>query len=200
MDGYSRTVAYLKVLLPLAALALLSTLFLISRGANVEATIPFAEREIEERMRGQQVTAPFFSGTSAKGDEIMVTASIARPGGPTAPAVATDLEAVIKLADGGGQLTVQSDTGALHFDRDIASFTGHVVLTSANGLRVETEELNTTLDGITANSPGPVRATGPIGALDAGSMRLGTKTEGGPIHMLFNDRVKLVYDPQKSER
>ena len=99
MDRYSRMVALLKVLLPLAALALLSTLFLISRGVNIEATIPFADHEIEERMRGQQITAPFFSGTTAQGDEITVTASIARPGGPSSPAVATDLTAVNSMAD-----------------------------------------------------------------------------------------------------
>ena len=58
MDRYSRMVTFLKVLLPLAALALLSTLFLISRGINTKATIPFAAHEIEERMRGQQITAP----------------------------------------------------------------------------------------------------------------------------------------------
>ena len=81
MDRYSRTVAYLKVLLPLTALALLSTLFLISRGIDTEAVIPFAQKDIEERMRGQQLTAPFFSGTTSGGDEIMVTASTARPGG-----------------------------------------------------------------------------------------------------------------------
>ena len=125
MDRYSRMVAFLKVLLPLAALALLSTLFLISRGMNTEATIPFAAHEIEERMRGQQITAPFFSGTTAQGDEIAVTASIARPGGATSPAVATDLVAVIRMADG-GRLTLSSQSGDGQIDKDIPSLHGQV--------------------------------------------------------------------------
>jgi len=199
MDRYSRMVAFLKVLLPLAALALLSTLFLISRGMNTEATIPFAAHEIEERMRGQQITAPFFSGTTAQGDEIAVTASIARPGGATLPAVATDLVAVIRMADG-GRLTLSSQSGEVQIDKDIASFIGKVEITSAAGLVVTTDLLNATLSGISADSPGPVQAIGPIGTLNAGTMQLQTKTQGGPLHMLFNNGVKLVYDPRKSER
>jgi len=199
MDRYSRMVAFLKVLLPLAALALLSTLFLISRSMNTEATIPFAAHEIEERMRGQQITAPFFSGTTAQGDEIAVTASIARPGGATSPAVATDLVAVIRMADG-GRLTLRSESGEVQIDKDIASFIGKVEITSAVGLVVTTDLLNATISGISADSPGPVQAIGPIGTLNAGTMQLQTKTQSGALHMLFNNGVKLVYDPRKSER
>ncbi|KIC10341.1 hypothetical protein RA19_11520 [Leisingera sp. ANG-M1] len=199
MDSYSRAVAYLKVLLPLAALVLMSTLFLISRGVNTDAVIPFAQKEIEDRMKGQQITAPFFSGTTAQGDEIMVTASLARPGGAGSPAIASDLAAEINLADG-GQITLASKTGAIHPGQDTAQFTGNVTITSADGLLVETEELNTALSGLEAESPGPVRASGAIGKLTAGNMRIGVKTEGGPVHMLFKNGVKLLYDPQKPER
>ncbi|KIC20612.1 LPS export ABC transporter periplasmic protein LptC [Leisingera sp. ANG-Vp] len=199
MDSYSRAVAYLKVLLPLAALVLMSTLFLISRGVNTDAVIPFAQKEIEDRMKGQQVTAPFFSGTTAQGDEIMVTAALARPGGEGTPAVASNLSAEFNLAQG-GRITLASKTGSIHPGRNMAQFTGSVTITSADGLLVETEELNTALSGLEAQSPGPVRATGPIGELTAGNMRIGVKTEGGPVHMLFKDGVKLLYDPQKPER
>lgn len=199
MDRYSQIVAFLKVLLPLAALGLLSMLFLISRGVDTKATIPFADHEIEERMRGQQITAPFFSGTTAQGDEITVTASIARPGGPASPAVATDLVAIILMADG-MRLTLSSDSGAVQLEQDIASFSGNVEIASAAGLLITTDLLNATISGISADSPGPVQATGPIGTLNAGTMQLQTKTPGGPLHMLFNSGVKLVYDPKKSER
>jgi len=199
MDSYSRAVAYLEVILPLAALVLMSTLFLISRGVNTDAVIPFAQKEIEDRMRGQQVTAPFFSGTTAQGDEIMVTAALARPGGEGTPAVASNLSAEFNLAEG-GQITLASRTGAISPGEDLARFTGSVTITSSQGLVVETEELHTALSGLEAESPGEVRATGPIGELTAGNMRIGVKTEGGPVHMLFKNGVKLIYVPQKPER
>ncbi|MFW8593896.1 LPS export ABC transporter periplasmic protein LptC [Cribrihabitans neustonicus] len=199
MDRHSRAVAYLKVLLPLTALVLLSTLFMVSRGSDIEAVIPFAEKEIEDRLRGQQVTGPYFSGTTSSGDEIMVTASLARPGGAGAPAVAVNLEAEIRMAQG-GRIALSSETGAVYPDRDRAEFAGSVTITSADGLTVETETLNTALSGLEAESPGPVRAHGAIGNLTAGNMRIRSKTEGGPVHMLFKDGVKLIYDPQKPER
>ena len=200
MDRYSRTVAYLKVLLPLTALALLSTLFLISRGIDTEAVIPFAQKEIEERMRGQQVTAPFFSGTTSQGDQIMVTASTARPGSSSGNgATANDLQAEIRMATG-GQMTLASESGSVYPDQDRALFKGNVILTSADGLVVETEELESALSAVSAESPGPVRATGPLGVLTAGQMLVRAESEGAPVQLLFKNRVKLVYDPSKTER
>lgn len=200
MDRYSRTVAYLKVLLPLTALALLSTLFLISRGIDTEAVIPFAQKEIEERMRGQQVTAPFFSGTTSQGDQIMVTASTARPGSSSGSgATAIDLQAEIRMATG-GQMTLASESGSVYPDQDRALFKGNVILTSADGLVVETEELESALSAVSAESPGPVRATGPMGVLTAGQMLVRAESEGAPVQLLFKNRVKLVYDPSKTER
>ncbi|WP_323779388.1 LPS export ABC transporter periplasmic protein LptC [Leisingera sp.] len=199
MDNYSRAVAYLKVLLPLAALVLMSTMFLISRGVNTDAVIPFAQKEIEDRMKGQQVTAPFFSGTTAQGDEIMVTAALARPGSDGTPAVASDLSAEFILAEG-GRITLKSESGAIHPGQNMARFSGNVTITTADGLIVETQELNTALSGLEAGSPGSVRAAGPIGELTAGNMRIEAKTGGGPVHILFKNGVKLLYDPQQPER
>lgn len=199
MDLYSRMVALFKVLLPLAALALLSTVFLLSRSTDPTATIPFAEQEMADRMRDQQVTAPYFSGTTSKGDEIMVTASIARPGGPNSPAEATDLSAQITMVDG-VHLTLRSDTGSVAIDTDIATFEGNVIITTTTGYVVLTDTLHTALSGITANTPGQIEGTGPLGDFTAGNMQIDTKTEGGPVHMLFKNGVKLIYDPKKPER
>jgi len=199
MDLYSRMVALFKVLLPLAALIILSTVFLLSRSVDPTATIPFAEQDMADRMRDQQVTAPFFSGTTSKGDEIMVTASIARPGGPNSPAEATDLEAEITMVDG-MRMTLRSDTGSVAVDKDIATFEGRVKITTTTGYVVRTDTLHTALSGITANTPGQINGTGPLGDFVAGNMQIDTKTEGGPVHMLFKNGVKLIYTPKSSER
>ncbi|WP_417700080.1 LPS export ABC transporter periplasmic protein LptC [Pseudophaeobacter sp.] len=193
MDPYSRTVSYLKVLLPLAALALLSTLFMISRGVETEAVIPFADREIEERLRGQQVTAPFFSGSTAQGDEIQVTATVARAKADE-PVIASSLEAEIRMV-AGGRLTLSSDRGTVHPDQDLARFIGNVELTTADGMVVTTEALKTQLSRVQAESPGAIRATSALGDLTAGHMEITSETVGGPVHLLFTKGVKLVYAP-----
>ena len=199
MDGYSRIIAFLKVLLPLAALVLLSTLFLISRGDDTETAIPFAQTDLDKRTRDQQVTAPFFSGITAQGDEIMFTAARARPGAAGGPAEAEDIRARIRMASG-SEVNISSDSGHVQLDTDMASLLGNVQITSSSGIRVTTEEFNSALSGVTGDSPGPVAGSGPLGEFTAGSMQFSSKTEGGPLHMLFNKGVKLIYTPQKPER
>ena len=192
-------VALLKVLLPLMAIGILSTLFLLSRSVDPTATIPFAEREMADRMRDQQVTAPFYTGTTDAGDEITVSASLARPGGAGTPAEATDLDALIAMADG-VRMTLRSDTGSVAVAENTATFAGNVEITSTAGFVVRTETLNTALDVISGNTPGTVTGTGPFGDFTAGQMQFGELSDGGPLHMVFNNGVKLIYDPAKLER
>lgn len=199
MDSHSRTVAYLKVLLPLAALALLSTLFLLSRSVDPTATIPFAEEDIRDRIGGQQVTAPFFSGTTSDGREIVIEAARARQADAAAPTSAEALRARITLKSG-QQIRLSAATGTVSVATDTARFEGRVEITTTAGYRLLTERMDVALSGIAATSPGRVEGDGPIGRIEAGGMAMAAKTEGGPIHTLFNNGVKLVYDPKQPER
>ncbi len=199
MDRYSRIIALLKVVLPLAALVLLSTLFLISRGAEQDTVIPFAQKEIEERMRGQQITAPFFAGSTANGDDILVSANNVRSNDGGNPATAVGLFATLRFAKG-GHVRLTSDQGNLQPDKETAQFLGAVTIVTEDGMRVETERLDTHLNEIFAQSPGTVHATSTLGSLTAGSLRIHTKSQGDAVHILFNNGVKLVYEPQQSER
>jgi len=198
MDVRSRMVAIFKVLLPLAALAILATLFLLSRGGDTTFTIPFAEEDIEGRIRDQQVTAPFFSGTTPKGDQITLTAAIARPGDPGTPAEMVDLKAQITMVHG-GRILLNADIGSVNLEDDIATFAGNVGIVTDTGLTLRTEVLKTALQGISANAPGTVTGTGPMGDLTAGQMQIDAKTEDSPVHILFKNGVKLVYDPKQTE-
>ena len=198
MDPYSRFVAIFKVLLPLAALAILASLFLLSRSTDPTATIPFATKDAVERIRGQQVTAPFFSGTTPKGEEILVTAAKASPGGPDTPAEATDVQARLRYTDG-SWMKLKADTGTVAVRDNRASFRGNVRITSQDGLQVDTDALDTALREVSGSTPGRVTAIGPMGELEAGTMSFGADHEGGPVHMLFKNGVKLIYHPKKTE-
>jgi lipopolysaccharide export system protein LptC len=191
-------VAIFKVVLPLAALAILATVFLLSRGEDLAVTIPFAEEDIAERMRDQQVTAPFFSGTTPKGDEIMVTADLVRPGGASNPAEALNLSARITMVEG-GQFMLRSETGTFDIAEDMARFSGNVQIETSTGYVLETQLLNTALSGVSGDSPGTVTGTGPIGTITAGQLQFGAKNPNGPVHMLFKNGVKLIYDPKQTE-
>lgn len=199
MDRYSRMVAFFKVLLPLAALGLLATVFLFSRNINPTATIPFAENEIADRLRDKQITAPVFSGKTENGDEISVTATEASPGISGAPATAIDLRASL-LTPVGLRIDLSSDNGTVDFSAKRATFQGDVEIATTTGYVLETALLNTSLDSVDADSPGEVTGDSPLGQLSAGNMTIRSENGNGAVHILFNDGVKLVYTPKQTER
>ena len=75
----SRLIAWLRVLLPLAALAILSTLFLLGRTPDPDDALPYAEVDAEDMVRDPRMTRPEFAGVSKSGAEVTVTADRASP-------------------------------------------------------------------------------------------------------------------------
>lgn len=197
MDGYSRLVAWLKVLLPLMALMLLSTLFLLSRNIDPVATLPFADTEIDERLRGQQITGPFFSGVTKAGDLVTVSAgTMATRSGLNNEA--KDLSAQIKLSEG-AHITLMAERGQFDMVKNLSSLDGNVVITTSDGYRVTSDMLMADFDDLTFESPGAVAGTGPFGTFDAGKMRLQRTSPGSNAHLIFTNGVKLVYLPNTIE-
>lgn len=79
-DKYSRLVLWLKVALPLAALAILSTLFLVAETLDPDAAIPYAEVDVEKILQDQGITRPTFGGVTNDGVAISIAAEAVRPG------------------------------------------------------------------------------------------------------------------------
>lgn len=194
-DGHSKLVSWLKVALPLAALALLSTLFLLSRAIDPDAAIPFANKDIQERLRDQQVTGPFFSGTTTDGDQMSFSAvTLKTPLGQTGANEAEKVLARVTTASG-VRMTLQADVARFDIARDRAELEGNVSLISSSGYRIASKKLVALMSTLDVTSPGPVRADGPIGKLDAGMMTLRKPSEGDNTQLLFTNGVKLVYSP-----
>lgn len=194
MDGYSRLVAWLKVVLPLTALVLLSTLFLLSRNIDPMAALPFADTEIDERLDGQQITAPFFSGTTKNGDRISVSAGTMATR-TAANSEALDFSARIDLASGTRVILI-ADRGQFDMVQSASTLTGNVVITTSTGYRLASDVLRGEFDTLLLESPGPVAGNGPLGTLDAGGMRLSRRATDANAHLVFTNGVKLVYSPE----
>ncbi|KIC47480.1 MAG: LPS export ABC transporter periplasmic protein LptC [Ruegeria sp.] len=199
MDRYSQMVQFFKVLLPLAAIFLLATVFLLSRSIETNGTGPFSDDAIDQRMSDQVVTLPDYKGVTRKGEEVRIEARQARQGQPGDDPTASEIHGQYDLSNG-REITMVSNEGTIRPDKGTATFVGDVVITTADGIQVTTDLLNTSLDEIRGNTPGQVDGTGPIGDFTAGRMTFGTEKKDGPVHILFTDGVKLIYEPQKAER
>jgi lipopolysaccharide export system protein LptC len=196
-ERYARAVAFLKVALPLLALALLSTLFLVSRAVTPPATIPFAPSEVRDRLTSQQLTGPFFSGTSARGDQIAFTADrLNRPDGATGSSRAENIFVTVDFASG-GQVTLAADLAVIDIAADTGELSGAVEIITSMGYELRSERLDVQLSDIHITSPGPVDGKTPAGDLEAGSMRLLVPTDGSDAQLIFTNGVKLLYQPKE---
>ena len=195
MDRYSRMIALLKVLLPLMALALLSTLFLLSRNIDPMASIPFAETEVNERMRDQQITGPFFSGSTEQGDQISFSAGEIGVADGNGRVTANDVSAQIDLSSG-ARLVFFADLVEVDIANDTPILSGKVLITTSTGYKINSERLVSAMTSLNIESPNKVIAEGPLGTFSAGSMRLTLSEKTESNQMVFTNAVKLIYDPK----
>lgn len=197
VDRYSRAVAWLKVALPLAALGILSTLFLLSRVVDPTQSIPFANTEVQDRLLNQRVSGPYYSGTTADGDRIAFVAnSVVTPNGFTGASDADDVFVKIDLADG-GTVNVTSNAASIDVAKDISDLTGNVVITTSSGYVVTSEAITARVTILDVRSPDTVFADTPAGELVAGSMHLSTPEPNAPAQLNFTNGVKLIYLPKQ---
>ena len=197
---YSKLVSWLKVVLPLAALALLSTLFLVPRDFDLNSAIPFAKVELEKRLRNQQITAPYFSGQTDQGHSVALTAESARRD-PDAPGstIAENLTARIETVDG-ALYTARAETGVSDGEFQEVTLEGEVQLETSSNYSIITDMMIFSLTEIRAESGGDILAEGPFGTLTAGRMALRPADESDDIYLFFTKGVKLIYTPQDTTR
>lgn len=195
---YSHFVNTLKVVLSLLALALLSTLFLVQQKVGEgESTIPFADIELEKRLKGQQVTAPFFSGKTSQGHLVAFTAETAHPDENDAgQSEAKTMTAQIDLADG-SRLSLASDRALIHNQSHNATLDGNVKIVSSNGYTINSETLISNMRELQIESPETVTGTGPAGDFTAGRMQIKNGKEDDEVYLFFTKGVKLIYTPEK---
>jgi lipopolysaccharide export system protein LptC len=191
---HSTVVSWLKVILPLAALGILSTLFLVARTIDPEDALPFAEVDIEDRLREPRLTMPTWAGVTEDGAALSITADEARPGAAdSGPATARRIAAQLDLPDGGGA-TLEAAAGSLDAASGLLTVSGGVIVSTTSGYRIETETMTAALDRTRLESTGAIAADGPLGRITAGSMLMSRGPDDAGYLLRFAGGVKLIYD------
>lgn len=195
-NTHSWVVAWLKIVLPLLALAILSTLFLVSRTIDPSDAIPYATVDVDELVREPRITAPTYAGVTSDGAALTVSAAEARPRSADA-AGATALHAALETPDG-ARTDVIAAQGSLDAANKLVRLEGGVRITSSSGYEIATDTLVVELGKTAAESAGAIEANGPLGHLTAGRFTLTMDPAvAGAYLLVFKDRVKLVYQPAK---
>lgn len=193
---HSTAVAWLKVALPLLALAILSTLFLVSRTIDPSDAIPFAEVDIADRVREPRLTAPTWAGVTDDGAALTIAADEARPKqngstGATAAALIMDLQ----TPDGGSTKLVAAQ-GVIDNVQKALKVSGGVIITTSTGYELQTEAMSAAMDRTSLISDTAVAGKGPVGTLTGGAMELRQADDGTDSYVLIlKNGVKLLYKP-----
>lgn len=191
---HTRLVRGARVVLPVAAIALLSMLFLLARSVNPDDAIPFAEVDVSVRARDQQLTMPRFAGVSRDGTHFALTADLARPDADdprrmTAEVVMLTLRDQAEATAEMTARTAEIDTATRHLTLD-----GDVQIETSSGYSLTTSRLEGTLGSLDIRATDGVTGDGPLGTLRAGAMYL-NEDEDGAQRLLFTGGVDLLYVP-----
>jgi lipopolysaccharide export system protein LptC len=193
-DGYSALIGWLKVLLPLAALAVLSTIFLVARTIDPDRAIPYAEVDVVALAQEPRITRPDYAGMTEDGYAIRLQAETARPDLDDGSRISAD-RVVAEIETPAGERTeLQADQARIDNAAGLMTLTGAVRIRTSTGYDIASDELRARLDRTALDSPGPVRAEGPPGQLTAGTMRISVDADGNHV-LVFNGGVDLIYEP-----
>lgn len=196
VDRYSRLVLWLKVALPLTALAILSTLFFVAETLDPEAAIPYAKVDVDRILREQGVTAPSFGGVTTAGVTVSLTADVIKPLEERASLFEGDTLRARLTFPSGTEVEITSPDGQVDTESNTASLQNGARLESTNGYVVTADTITALLgDGVFQAENG-INADGPAGEITAGRMELKRMdTEPATYHLVFEDGVRLFYRP-----
>jgi lipopolysaccharide export system protein LptC len=196
-DGHSRRVAVLKRALPLLALALMATVFLVLRTEPPRPYTSGTDDDATDLLTAPRMTAPSFAGVASDGTEVLLRARTASP--PMAPGAGAQVSgAALTLRLPTGR-TIEAEAAEARLDpgQERIVLSGGVSLSDPHGWQVEIETLIAPTDGSSLESPAPVAAQGPAGKVDAGGMVFDRSAGPGREVLVFNRGVRLLYTPPK---
>ena len=193
LERHSRLVLWSKIILPILALAILSTIFLLAKRINYDGVLPYVQDQVDARANDPRMTRPDFSGMTSDGAALTVMASEARPGTESDRQVtAADLSAEYKTP-GGRSILVRARSGGFDMDRGLISLTGDARLTTPDGYDISADQMQAATKTVTITAEGHLVALAPLGQLTAGSMTLTGRA--GEHHLVFKGSVRLIYKP-----
>lgn len=188
--GRTRIVRWLRVVLPLAALAILSTLFLLARHPDPDAAIPYVQGGAQDAARAPGITGPRFSTVTPDGAVVTFSAAQAgiAPRGGTAQRPALDWR-----GRDGLRATLTAGTGTQDGARIVLA--GGVEMTLSSGWRVTAPQIEADTGADRLTAPAAVSVAAPFGTLDAGGMVLSRDPAGAAV-LELNRGVRLLYRPE----
>lgn len=199
MRKYSRNVQWMKVALPIAAVALIAMIFMVGRDRLQDTS---AQQLINAAAlsAGLKLENPRFADITSDGDPYVVTALSALPDGASPNRIELEQpDAELHLSNG-IVLTIESKEGELFRKKERLNLEGDVILRTSDGYRADSQRLKINMKKRVAIVPGHVFATGPRGSIEADRLRIEQVGETRRETVAtFKGNVRVVITPKQDE-
>lgn len=195
-----RLIRLLRVVLPLGALVLLSTVFLVSRSVDPGRAVELAGIDVAELTREPRIGQAQFATVMDDATELVILARSVRS--------TTDLAAGgpigLQLQDPDGEIRFNAGRSAVFSARDAEIDQARDQLVMRDQVRLETSdgyellmpELIAALSHANMIGLGGIRGQGPLGTLEADMVTLSSaQGETGGYRLAFTGNVRLIYLP-----
>lgn len=195
-EVHSRVVTILKLGLPLVALALVASVFLVQTDDRLGGSIAFSDADLAELGHGLSLRNSVFTGTTRSNDRFRFTAALVVPdAAPPKRAAITTLDGSLDLTDG-PTVTLAADTGDLDIASQRLDISGNVRITSSDGYDLVADKATIDLVSGSFVAGDDVRTTGPVGVITSGNLHVTPDASTGQARRFsFSNGVHVVYDP-----
>lgn len=188
----------MKIALPLIAVGLLATVFLVPKEDGFEGGLVFSRIDLETLGDGLTIRNPRFSGVTSGGDTFSLTADTAIPDAAVPTRMEMDQIQAEMRASTGQVVTVRAKSGKALVKEQLLQLTDGVTIDSSDGYQLVTDGGEIDMATATFVSSGPVTFSGPGTRVTAGQMRL-QDSNGTENRMLwFEKGVKVTYLPNQN--
>jgi lipopolysaccharide export system protein LptC len=179
-------VRLLKIVLPITVGGLVAYLLLSPLGKDKEASFLLDKKKVEVAHERLKMEAAQYRGLDNRGRPFTVDAAKAVQATSKVPIVEINgMAARIELKEGPGRL--EADRARYHMDQQKVDVLGPILVTTADGYRLETRDVNVDLNSHQLSGRDGVAGTMPLGRFSAGTMAADLPgrrvTLGGRAHL-----------------
>jgi len=198
---YSRSVQWAKIALPILAIGLFSSVFLVSESDVFEGTgIVFSDADLSALGDGVQIKSPRFSGVTDSGDKFLLTANYANPDSNKPSVVGLEQVATTLDLVSGENVDITAARGELNVPTQELSLSDGITIATSEGFRGKMESALARMREGILTSDDPVEVVGPMGQITAGSLEFKTvfASEGETVQnytLSFREQVRVIFHP-----
>ena len=169
-NKYSYFVFFAKIFLPISALLILSTLFLLVKFSDSSQIVSISDIGTDRDIANQKITSPIYSGLTDDASILEFSSRTISPGILNSKKVyAKDVVAKITTPNG-SIYEVYSKKGSYNDKTSTVDLKKDVIVHMPEGYKIFTDNLSTHIKKTLLESPTPIVAESPLGILKAGNM------------------------------